>query len=272
LGAAVLSVDSMQVYRGMDVGTAKPSLVERRGIVHHMIDVAGPGEDFSVADFARLGREVIGLSKMPIVITGGSGLHFRSLVDPMSFAPTDPFLRVELESREPDDLVGQLVGADPDANLHLDLANQRRVVRALEVLLLTGETPSARAATAEAEDLRRYRSSIAFTALGIDAGDALGGRVSRRLEQMREDGFVDEVGRMWDLMGRNARTAVGYREIRRHLEGETSLEEAFSDARRATLRLARQQRTWFQRDPRIRWIPWLEDIEHLVERVMEALD
>lgn len=271
LGAEVVSADSMQVYRGLDVGTAKPTLIERRGIPHHLIDVADPEEDFSVARFAALGREVLARATTPLVIAGGSGLHFRALVDAMSFAPTEPELRAALEEEEHEALVQRLIRADPGAPTLVDLANPRRVVRALEILELTGETPSARASTAEAEDLRRYVPRAPFTAVGIDPGDLLNERVDQRLASMRRGGLFEEVARVWDRMGRNARTAVGYREVAAHLGGEVDAETAIAAAARATKRLARRQRTWFQRDPRIRWIPWRDDPEDLARRVLEAL-
>jgi tRNA dimethylallyltransferase len=272
LGAEIVSVDSMQVYRGMDIGTAKPTLIERRGITHHLIDVADPEEDFTVARFARMGRQVMAAAGGPLVITGGSGLHFRALVDPMSFAPTDPGLRASLEAEAPESLVERLSAADPDVMTHVDLANHRRVVRALEVFELTGATPTSRAKTAEAKDLRRYVAEIPFVAVGVDPGGMMDERVDRRLAEMRQGGWVEEVRALWHRMGRTARTAVGYPEMAAHAEGRVDADTAFRDAARATKRLAKKQRTWFQRDPRIRWIPWLDDPEDRARRVMETLD
>ena len=261
----------MQVYRGMDVGTAKPTPIERRGIPHHLIDVVEPSEEFTVAEFRRLGRTVLNEVEAPVIITGGSGLHFRALVDPMSFAPTDAALRRELEGTELAALVSELAAGDPEAGSHVDLANHRRVVRAVEILRLSGETPSSRARSAEAEDVRRYRSEIHFTAIGIDPGDDLDRRVDARLQEMRGGGLVQEVRRLQGLLGRTAASAVGYREILVYLEGQASEDEAFEAVATNTRKLARKQRTWFQRDPRIRWLPWLEDPVDRVARAMEAL-
>lgn len=271
LGGEVISVDSMQVYRHMDVGTAKPNLIERRGIPHHMIDIVDPEEEFSVAEFRRRGRMVISEIDKPLVICGGSGLHFRALVDPMSFAPTDPRLRAELERRPHEDLLAELTTNDPDAGSVVDLDNPRRVTRAVEVLRLTGETPSARAGSAEAEALRRYVPELKFTAIGVDAGDLLDQRIEARVNEMRSGGLLEEVRSLQGRLGRTARGAVGYREMLLHLEGEVDEERAFEMVVGNTRRLARRQRTWFQRDPRIRWIPWIEDLEERVERVLEAL-
>lgn len=271
IDAEIISVDSMQIYRDMDIGTAKPTIIERRGITHHMIDLVEPSEEFSVAEFRRQGRRVMEAASKPLIITGGSGLHFRSLVDPMSFAPTDPELRAELEATDTDELVGELTDADPGAGDHVDLANPRRVVRAVEIARLTGELPSERAATEEAEDVRRYKAEVDFTAIGVDPGDRLDKRVDARLGQMRLGGLVQEVRGLRGHMGRTARTAVGYREILAHLAGEMSEQEAFERAAQNTKRLAKKQRTWFHRDPRIRWIPWSDDAEERTERAMEAL-
>ena len=271
IGGEVLSVDSVMVYRGMDIGTAKPTVLERKGVPHHMIDIVDPADEFSVAEFRRRGREILRTATVPIVIVGGSGLHFRALVDPMSFAPTDPDLRRELEDAALDELVAELTTADPEAGAHVDLSNPRRVIRAVEVYRLTGETPSLRAATAEAEDLRRYVPEVEFVAVGVDPGSLLEERINLRTRRMRSGGLVDEVRGLQDRMGRTARSAVGYREILAHLRGELSEEEAFQLLVRNTRRLAKKQRTWFQRDPRIRWIPWSDDLETRVERALSVL-
>lgn len=261
----------MQVYRGMDIGTAKPTIIERRGVTHHLIDVVEPDQEFSVADYRRLGRRVIDSSTLPLIVTGGSGLHFRALVDPMSFAPTDDELRAELEVQDLDMVVAELTGLDPEADRYVDLANKRRVVRALEIARLTGETPSRRARSAEAEDLRRYVPDIEFTAVGIDPGGALDERIDHRLDEMRHGGLVQEVHGLRDRLGRTARSAVGYREMLDHFAGRLTLEEAFDAIAQNTRRLARKQRTWFQRDPRVRWIPWMEDEADRVARAMDIL-
>ncbi len=272
-GGEVLSVDSMQVYRGMDIGTAKPTLLERRGIPHRMVDIVEPEDEFSVAEFRRLGREVIDGSDAPvIVISGGSGLHFRALVDPMSFAPTDAALRAELETADNAVLVEELLSVDAGAGAHVDLANPRRVMRAVEVSRLTGETPSGRARSALAEDVRRYVPEIGFEAVGIDPGSVLDDRIRVRLEAMRDGGLVEEVKMLRGRLGRTARNGVGYREILDAFEGIADIDESFTRIEANTRRLARRQRTWFQRDPRIRWIPWIEDVDQRTERVLECFE
>lgn len=269
LGGEVISVDSMQVYRGMDIGTAKPTIDERMGVVHHMVDVVEPSEEFTVAQFAAAGRPLLEDSSVPLVIAGGSGLHFRALVDPMTFAPTDSGVRRQLEALEADEVRARLLTADPGAGRHVDLDNHRRMVRALEITELTGKTPSIRAAAPEAEQLRRYTPLHPFTAFGVDPSNALDERIDLRLRQMREAGVVDEVRDLWPRMGRTAKGAVNYRQIGAHIEGRISLEEAFVEAGRATRKLARRQRTWFQRDPRVRWIPW--EPGAMAARILEGL-
>lgn len=271
LGAEVISVDSMQVYRGMNIGTAKPNSIERRDVVHHMIDVIDPEEEFSVAEFRQQARKIMERSEVPLLITGGSGLHFRALVDPMSFAPTDPTLKTELEATSAAELVAELEDVDDGAGRHVDLGNPRRVLRAIEIVRLTGETPSQRAMSAEAEDLRRYRSEVDFTAVGIDAGEVLDDRIEDRLKQMRAGGLVDEVKTLQNRLGRTASAAVGYRELLDHFKGNSPVVEALDAISRNTKKLAKKQRTWFQRDPRIRWIPWFDHSDERVARTLEAL-
>jgi len=261
----------MQVYRGMDIGTAKPTIIERRGVTHHMIDVVEPEDEFSVAEFRRLARRVIAEADRPLIVTGGSGLHFRAVVDPMSFAPTDPELRAELEVTPLDDLVDELRTVDEESGTRLDLANKRRVVRAVEIYRLTGETPSRRATSAEADDVARYVPELEFTAIGVDPGDAVDERIATRLADMRSGGLIEEVARLRNRLGRTARSAVGYAEVLDHLNGGSTLDEAFALIEQRTKKLARKQRTWFQRDPRIRWIPWCDDEARQAERVLEAL-
>lgn len=272
IGAEIVSVDSMQVYRGLDIGTAKPTLIERRGVPHHMIDLVDPSEEFSVAEFRRIGKQVLESREVPMIVTGGSGLHFRALVDPMSFAPTDADLRAELEESPLELLVAELQKADPEASRHVDLANERRVIRAVEIYRLTGETPASRASSAEARELDKYIPEISFTAVGVDPGAEIDERIRLRLAEMRSGGLVEEVGSLRGKLARTARSAVGYREILESLDGRLSLDEAFNAIGRNTQKLAKRQRTWFQRDPRIRWIPWMEDQSERVARALEVLD
>lgn len=268
----IISVDSMQAYRGMDIGTSKPTNADRELVQHHLIDFAGPDEDISVAEFQARGRDVISSSKKTQIVCGGSGLHFRSIVDPMSFAPTDHALRSELEVMKLEKLVAALVALDPEAGMHLDLANKRRVVRAVEVARLGAGTPSERALSDEARRLREFDAEVPFVGFGLDSGDQLAARVEERSEQMRREGLVEEVEGLSKRLGRTARSAIGYREILEALESDAEIDRAFTLINTNTLKLARRQRTWFRRDPRIRWIPWSEDPIAMADHIEGLLD
>ena len=265
----------MQVYRGMDIGTAKPDAATCARVPHHLIDLVEPEESYSVAEYQSAGRTVLDALEAkgtPAVVAGGSGLHFRALVDPMSFAPTEPALRAALEAKPAADLVTELLGSDPEAAAHVDLANPRRVLRAVETIRLSGITPSQRAGTAEAEALRSYTPRLALVAVGLDPGDALEARVTARFDRMLDAGLLDEVGGLAPRLGRTARQAVGYKELIPVVDGGVSLEEGRAAAIQATLGLAKRQRTFFRRDPRIRWLTWHDDPDKRVSGARRALE
>jgi tRNA dimethylallyltransferase len=260
--AEIVSVDSMQVYRGMDIGTAKPSAEQRGRVPHHLIDVAEPEDPFTVAQFQDLGRralDLIGERGAPVLIVGGSGLHFRALVDPLEFPPHDPEVRAVVEALPVEEARRDLVVADPRSGEVLDLANPRRVARALEVWRLTGLTPSARAAASSAVAVRNYRPLLPLVAVGFDPGPLLAARVASRLQAMVSGGLLEEVRRVAPRMGRTAAQAVGYKELLPTLRGEASEVEGIRRAVDATCALAGRQRTFFRRDPRIRWLEWDDD-------------
>lgn len=267
----------MQVYRGMDIGTAKPSLESRQSIPHHLIDVADVSEHFSVAEFQRQGRAVLekaGAAGDRIVVAGGSGLHFRALVDPMTFPPTDVAIRRELEEATFEELQEILIGVDHAAPDVLDFQNPRRVIRAIEVWRITGLTPSERANTPESDALREYRPTVPHVSLGFDPGDHSGERIEARFARMLDDGLVAEVEALAPRFGRTAAQAVGYRELLGFIRGTSTLKEATEAAVRATRGLVKRQRTFFRRDPRIQWMAWQDGedarIEAVVNRIGEA--
>jgi tRNA dimethylallyltransferase len=262
LGGEVVGVDSMQIYREMDIGTAKPDRVLRAEVPHHMIDLCDPEDEFSVAEFQDAGRRVMAAvreRRQRVVIAGGSGLHFRSLVDPLEFPPTDPEVRAALEQTASADLSVELLAADPSAGSHVDLANPRRVMRAVEVLRLTGRLPSERAATESAAAVRSYEPRHPFVGVGLDPGDALRSRVEARLDAMLAAGLMDEVTRLAPRLGLTAAQAVGYKQLLPVVTGAVDLAEARDIAVAATLALAKRQRTFFRRDPRIDWLTWDDD-------------
>ena len=265
----IFSVDSMQAYRGMDIGTAKPSSADRVEIPHELIDIAEPDDDLSVEAFQRIAIERLGAHDRPIIVVGGSGLHFRSIVDPLTFAPHDPDVRTALADLEAGEAVDRLLAADPDAGAHIDLMNPRRVVRALEVFELTGLVPSERATTPEAVAVREYRSLRPFVGIGVDPGDGIEARIEARVEAMMEAGLMEEVAGLAGRLGRNASRAVGYAELLEVVDGRATLAEAVEAIVTNTLKLVRRQRTWFRRDPRITWLPADIDTDAAVAYCLE---
>lgn len=264
----------MQVYRGMDIGTAKPSEAEQTLVPHHMIDLVDPDVRFSAAEFQEAGRRALAdLADrgVPALITGGSGLHFRALIDPLEFPPHDPTLRSNIEGRGADANRRRLLEADPAAGDLVDLANPRRVERALEVFELIGLTPSDRAALGSAGAVARYQPLIPVAIAGIDPGEGLADRVDRRWNGMMAAGLVEEVARLAGSLGPTAAGAVGYKQLLPVVTAGMSVEQASADARRATMNLAKRQRTYFRRDPRVEWVPWVGDPEKRYEQVRRCL-
>jgi tRNA dimethylallyltransferase len=258
LGGEILVVDSMTVYRGMDVGTAKPSVAERGGVAHHLVDLAEPWEPFSVAAFQAEARrvlaEVAGRGRRAVLV-GGSGLYLRAVVDDLRFPGTDPRLRGALEAEAralgPSRLHDRLAAFDPAAAARIERRNSRRIVRALEVAALTGRPFSSFASAWD-----RYPSSRVRAAGVRPDPEALRSRIEARVRGMVEGGLLKEVrGLLERGLGPKltAAQAIGYLEMAEHLEGTMSLEEAMEVTVRRTRALARRQIAWFRRDPRIRW-------------------
>jgi tRNA dimethylallyltransferase len=265
----------MQVYRKMDIGTAKPDPETRRLIKHHMIDVVDPTENMSVAEFQSVGCEAISTAEADgtqVVIAGGSGLHFRSLVDPLVFPGTDPTVRSAVEATSLEGLVAELIAADPGAAELVDLRNPRRVCRAVEVLRLTGLTPSGRYETPEAVAVRDYAPVVPTVIIGVDPGPEIARRVVERCDVMFASGILDEVRSLFGHVGRTAAQAVGYKELFPVVSGEISEEEGRSAVVRATLSLVKRQRTYFRRDPRVRWLAWHNDPDIRWQAMTELLE
>jgi tRNA dimethylallyltransferase len=234
-----------------------------------MIDVAEPAHEYTVAQFQLEARRHLG--RGPVIVAGGSGLHFRAVVDPLTFPPHDPALRAELEALPAEEAVRRLVEVDPGALAVVDLANPRRVVRALEVVRLTGETPSARAAAPGRAAVEAYQPLWPVVAVGLDPGEALVDRVTDRLRAMRAAGLVEEVAGLAGRMGRTASQAVGYRQLLGVVAGTIGEDAGFAAAELATLALVRRQRTFFRRDPRITWLdPSAPDLADTVSRLWEG--
>lgn len=272
--AEILSVDSMQVYRGMDIGTAKPTPAERAVVPHHMIDVADPSDEYDVATFQSAARDAIASVRergRPVLIVGGSGLHLRVTVDPYTFGGHDPAVRADLEAAPVDELVVRLLEVDPLAGETVDLANPRRVIRALEIHAVDGVTPTERARAPERRAVEAYEPLIPFTAIGVDPGDELADRARTRVDEMLVDGLLDEVAELAPNLGRTAAQAVGYKELLPVVLGEADLWDGQEEVVRNTVALARRQRTYFRRDPRITWLPWHPDADRRHAALEEVL-
>ena len=273
----IVSVDSMQVYRGMDVGTAKPTTAERDEVRHHLLDLVDPAEDYAVARWqadARIALAEIEDRGHRALLVGGTGLYLRALVDDLDIPGQWPALRADLEAEAADigsaALHQRLTGLDPLAASRMEPGNQRRVVRALEVTLGSG-----RPFSSFGPGLDAHRpSAIAQIALAIDPAD-LAARIAARYERQLAEGFVDEVRRLLersDGLSRTAGQALGYKEIRAHLAGEATLEEAVDLAVRRTRQFARRQRAWFRRDPRIDWVDPADAPNRLLAVLAEPSD
>ena len=262
----LVSVDSMQVYRGMDVGTDKPTPDERAEVRHHLLDIVDPSEEFTVAGFAEHARAAIAdieaRGRRPLLV-GGTGLYLRAVIDDLTVPGRFPDARAEVES-EPDTraLHRRLAELDPVAAARMEPTNRRRIVRALEVTLGSGRPFSSFGPGLEAYPPSR------FALLGIELPfPAIAARIEERYRRQLAAGLVDEARRLLDDargVSRTARQALGYKELFDHLAGACSLDEAMELAVRRTRRFARRQRSWFRRDPRIRWL-CADDPADLVE-------
>jgi tRNA dimethylallyltransferase len=250
----LVSADSMQVYRGMDVGTAKATVAERAEVPHHLLDVADPHEDFSVARFQALAAEAIaGIEERGrrALVVGGTGLYVQAVVDGLSLPGEWPELRQELADQPVEELYRRLADLDPLAASRIEPGNARRLVRALEVTVGSGKPFSS-----FGPGLSRYPRNARFRLAGVWLPrPVLAARIEARYRAQLDDGFLDEVrGLSAAGMSRTARQALGYRELLDHLAGHGSLEEAVDAAVRRTREFARRQRAWFRRDPRITWL------------------
>ncbi len=257
LGAEIVNADAMQLYRGMDIGTAKLPPEQRRGIPHHQLDVLEVTEEASVAAYQSHARvQVTELTRAgcAVVIVGGSGLYVRALLDRIDFPGTDPAVRAAWEARAaehgPGMLHDELTRQDPQAAARIDRGNTRRIVRALEVIEITGRPFSA--------NLPDHTYAIPAVQLGLDLPSTdLDARIDARAAQMFATGLVTETEELRSRgleQGRTAVRAVGYAQALARIRGELSEDEAVAQTALATRQLARRQRKWFRRDPRITWL------------------
>jgi len=272
VGGEIVNTDAMQVYRGMDIGTAKLPLAERRGIVHHLLDLLDVTETASVAEFQRLAREVIAdcvaRGVVPVLV-GGSALYTRAILDEFDFPGTDPELRARLEAELEEHGSGvlhqRLAGVAPEAASRILPGNGRRIVRALEVVELTGSF------SAELPEPAYHYPSAVQIGVDIDR-PVLDERIERRVDLMWEQGLVDEVRRLTDhglRDGRTASRALGYRQVLAFLDGQITEDEARRQTVTGTRRFARKQDSWFRNDARVGWVSY--DADDWVERALSLL-
>ncbi|WP_121253646.1 tRNA (adenosine(37)-N6)-dimethylallyltransferase MiaA [Nocardioides ferulae] len=273
LGGEIVNTDAMQVYRGMDIGTAKLPEAERRDIRHHLLDTLSVRDPATVAEFQGWAREVIGRLRaagtVPVLV-GGSALYTRAILDHFEFPGTDEAVRrrleEELERHGSAALHDRLREVDPEAADRILVENGRRVVRALEVVEITGRPFTASLPRLEYADPATVQIGVDIDRPTLDA------RIEQRVDAMFAAGLVDEVARLLDeglAEGRTASRAIGYREVAAHLAGELSLDEARERTVVATRRFARRQDAWFRKDPRIHWVRW--DDDDRVERALSAI-
>ncbi|EEF58145.1 tRNA (adenosine(37)-N6)-dimethylallyltransferase MiaA [Pedosphaera parvula] len=259
LNGEIISVDSMQVYRGLDIGTAKPSPEERQRVPHHLIDVVDLTAPFDAAQFIRLAQAAVtdiqGRGQIPI-FCGGTGLYFKAYLEGLGEAPpADDALRAELEKTPLPELLKELAGLDPVTYDKIDCQNPRRVIRAVEVIRLTGKPFSAQRA-AWAPPTTPHSQAPPFFALSRENQD-LHSRINVRVDQMFQRGLVAEVKNLMShglAENKNAMQAIGYRQVVEHLRGEHSLPETIELVKIRTRQFAKRQMTWFRRQAQAKWI------------------
>ena len=264
IGAQIVNADSMQLYRGMDIGTAKLSLAERRGITHHMLDVLDVTADASVADYQRESRAIIDrllAEQIPVVVVGGTGLYIKALLDELNFPERDPKVRERLfdeaERLGKSAMHQRLAALDPEAASLIPEQNLRRVIRALEVIELTGEPYAA----SLPRDERSYYPQAKQFAIKVER-EVLNERIETRVHQMWEQGFIEEVNTLISQglrQGRTARAAIGYAQVLAALEGQMTMASALEETIISTRQYARRQGTWFARENRITWLEGQSD-------------
>ncbi len=253
----IVSIDAMQVYRGMDIGTAKPSADERRRVVHHLVDVVDPTEEFTVARFQseyRQARVAIAAAGRTALLVGGTGLYARAAIDELVIPGNWPDIRARLEAEALESgsaaLHERLGRLDPIAATKMEPSNARRVVRALEVIEGSGRPFSS---FGPGVDTYPQTEVVQFAVRWPRA--VLAQRIAERIDAMIDAGWLDEVERLRSVpLSRTAAQALGYEELRRHLDGEWTLERAREEIVIRTRQFAVRQERWFRRDPRVQWI------------------
>jgi len=276
IGAEIISADSMQLYKGMDIGTAKLTLEERKAIPHHLLDVVSVKEDVSVSWYQEVARAKIDELQNQgknVVVVGGTGLYIKAILDDLNFPETDPDVREKLNAEAEkiggDAMHERLSKLDPAAGLAIPKENVRRVIRALEVIEITGKPFTA---VLPRVDSSKYPDAMQF---GLSMNrETLDVRIDNRVARMWDAGFVDEVEELINqgiLEGKTAQAAIGYAQIIRMKHGSMTEEEAKEDTARATRQYARRQETWFSKDLRITWLSATSNLSERTDSVLQAI-
>jgi tRNA dimethylallyltransferase len=275
LGGEIISVDSMQVYRGLDIGTAKPSAEERARVPHHLVDILDLNETFDAAQFAALAKmaaaDILKRGRTPI-FCGGTGLYFKALLDGLGEAPgSNPILRADLEQQPLEKLLEELQAHDPETFERIDRKNPRRVIRAVEVLRLTGQAVTSQRARWETEI---SETPVFFAGLERNPED-LKRRIDIRVDEMFAQGLEAETQRLLGLGledNRSAMQAIGYHQVVDYLRGGLSREDTIALIKQRTRKYAKRQMTWFRCQARVQWFPVAPDesLEKISGSVAEA--
>ncbi len=278
LGGEIISVDSMQVYRGLDLGTAKPSPADRNRVPHHLIDICGLTESFDAAQFVRLAQkavdEIQARGHVPI-FCGGTGLYFKAFLSGLGEAPSaNPELRAKLEATPFEALLHELRERDPAAYEKIDKQNPRRVIRAVEVIRLTGKKFSQQRAEWKAQGAVPTKTNFyCFTRAPAD----MHARINARVDAMFARGLVDETRELLQHgleQNKTAMQAIGYRQVVEHLRGERSLAETIERVKTKTRQFAKRQLTWFRAQKNVEWMELKPDElpEAIVAKLLQAVD
>jgi tRNA dimethylallyltransferase len=267
----ILSVDSMQIYRGMDIGTAKPTRAEQAAVRHHLIDIADPNETFTVARFVELADAVItdaAKRNVPLIATGGTPMYFKALFEGLFEGPsTDATIRALLADQTNEQLHQRLTQIDPAAAARIHMNDRRRMIRAIEVFELSGQPISSLQTDWQGEMSRHPAVWI-----GLDwEREELNRRVNARVKQMLAAGWLDETRQLLQRHGDLSKTAAGatgYPQLIAHLRGELSLDEATEQIKIATRQLARKQMKWFRRFPKVTWFKGDQNIKTALQTIL----
>jgi tRNA dimethylallyltransferase len=269
MGGEILSVDSMQVYRGMDIGTAKPTAREQARVKHHLIDLVEPTEEFTVARFVEMADRVIAQKRTPLIATGGTPLYYKALFEGLFEGPPgDEELRSRLRAEGNEKLHQRLAEVDPAAAGRIHVNDTKRLIRALEIFELTG-TPISSLQT-EWTDPKARHEAIRFGLMWDK--EQLNRRINARVKAMMEAGWIEETRRLPRTLSKTAGEATGYRELLEHLDGKMSPDDAVEQIKIGTRQLARRQMKWFRRFPNITWLQGDRAVSEIADQIVGSLN